>query len=142
MRHVKIQSHVVDLRTIFSDSIWPIESDGTLKFWNFGQIDHFDHLVRRESLGNKIIKSEIEINLKWLSIWKHRDNLGNITINLETKLLFGNVTFSNEIRRSPSYKWSFKLWIDASRVIITSFLSSKWCFQINSDVSKLRFVSK
>ena len=35
--HVKIQSHVVNLRTIFSYLIWPTESDGTFEISNFGQ---------------------------------------------------------------------------------------------------------
>ena len=40
VRHVKTQSHVVDLRTIFFDSILVTESNGTFDNWNLGHIDH------------------------------------------------------------------------------------------------------
>ena len=38
VRHVKIQSHVVDLRTLFFDSIWPIESDSAFEISSLTEI--------------------------------------------------------------------------------------------------------
>ena len=41
VRHVKIQSHVVDPRAIFFDSIWLTEFDSTFEISNFSHISYF-----------------------------------------------------------------------------------------------------
>ena len=57
VRHGKIQSHVVDLRAIFSNLFDPLIPMVPLKISNFGHIDHFrpPFLAARWTLGVRII---------------------------------------------------------------------------------------
>ena len=41
VHHAKIQSHVIDLETIYFDSILPTRSNGTFEISSFAHIDHF-----------------------------------------------------------------------------------------------------
>ena len=41
VRHAKIQSHVMDLRTTYFDSILPTHSNGTFEISSFAHIAHF-----------------------------------------------------------------------------------------------------
>ena len=41
VRHAKIQSHVIYLRTIYFDSFLPTHSNGTFENSSFAHIDHF-----------------------------------------------------------------------------------------------------